>query len=143
MINENIKEELREKGIKNTRAKSILLEVLKKNHKPMDVSALHKESQKTIPLNLVTVYRTLEQFHEKGLVQEFLGKESTKQYEYIDQNTRAHPHFACDKCGLLFCLDALGFDDALYFSNMGARHKVLSINITLSGICESCLLDKN
>ena len=138
-MNETIKEELKEKGIKNTRAKSVLLDILKQNDKPMDVNTLHKESQKITPLNLVTVYRTLEQFHEKGLVQEFLGKESTKQYEYINQNAKAHPHFSCDKCGTLFCLGSLGFDDALYFSNMAARHKVLSISITLSGICDSCL----
>ena len=139
MTNENIKEELKEKGIKNTRAKSVLLSILKQNERPMDVNSLHKESQKITPLNLVTVYRTLEQFHEKGLVQEFLGKESTKQYEYIEQNAQAHPHFSCEKCGGLFCLDSLSFDDALHFANMAARHKVHSINITLSGICESCL----
>ncbi|MBN2815427.1 MAG: transcriptional repressor [Campylobacterales bacterium] len=139
MISETVKEELRDKGIKNTRAKGVLLEILKKVHKPMDVNSLHKESQKVTPVNLVTVYRTLEQFQQKGIVQEFLGKESTKLYEYINKNTKAHPHFSCEKCGTLFCLGALEFDDALYFSNMAKKHKVLSINITLSGICESCL----
>ncbi len=139
MKNETIKEELKEKGIKNTKAKSVLLSILKSNERPMDVNSLHKESQKLTPINLVTVYRTLEQFHEKGLVQEFLGKESTKQYEYIEQNAQAHPHFSCEKCGELFCLKPLGFDDALYYSNMAERHKVHSINITLSGVCEKCL----
>ena len=139
MINESIKEELKEKGIKNTRAKSVLLGILKQNERPMDINSLHKESQKITPLNLVTVYRTLEQFHERGLVQEFLGKESIKQYEYIEQNAQAHPHFSCEKCGELFCLGALSFEDALYFSNMAPHHKLHSINITLSGICESCL----
>lgn len=139
MNDETIKEKLKAKGIKNTRAKSVLLEILKQNEKPMDANALYRESQKMTPLNLVTVYRTLEQFHEKGLVQEFVGKESIKQYEYIDKNAKAHPHFSCDKCGTLYCLDALEFEDALYFSNMAARHKVLAINITLSGICEACL----
>ncbi|MEA1917058.1 MAG: transcriptional repressor [Campylobacterota bacterium] len=138
MNNDAIKEELQAKGIKNTRAKSALLQILKNNRTPMDVNALHKECEKITSVNLVTVYRSLQQFHEKQLVQEFLGKENVTQYEYIDQNTKAHPHFQCEKCDTVFCLGALSFDDALYFSNMANKHKVNSINITLNGVCENC-----
>lgn len=139
MNHDDIKDELKEKGIKNTRAKHTLLHILKSRRTPMDVNSLHKECEKTTPVNLVTVYRTLQQFHEKRLVQEFLDKDSVTQYEYIDQNSRAHPHFQCQKCNTVYCLGALEFDDALYFSNMAKTHKVTSINITLNGICERCL----
>lgn len=139
MNNETIKEELREKGIKNTKAKSILLHILKRSQGPMDVNSLHVECQKETSVNLVTVYRSLQQFHERELVQEFLGKDGAVQYEYIHQGSRAHPHFQCEKCNRVFCLGELGFDDALYFSNMAKQHKVNSINITLNGICQECL----
>lgn len=139
MNNETIKEELREKGIKNTKAKSILLHILKRSQGPMDVNSLHVECQKETSVNLVTVYRSLQQFHERELVQEFLGKDGAVQYEYIHQGSRAHPHFQCEKCNRVFCLGELGFDDALYFSNMAKQHKVNSINITLNGVCENCL----
>lgn len=138
MNNDAIKEELQAKGIKNTRAKSALLNILKNNSAPMDVNTLHKECQKITSVNLVTVYRSLQQFYEKELVQEFLGKDSVSQYEYISQNAKAHPHFQCRKCDKVFCLGALNFDDALYFSGMVNQHKVQSINITLNGICENC-----
>ena len=136
-INE-IKDELKQKGIKNTRAKSALLYILKNNKAPMDVNTLHKECQKTTSVNLATVYRTIQQFHEKNLVQEFLDKDSVTQYEYINQNSRAHPHFQCEKCDTVFCLGELSFDDALYFANMANKHKVNTINITLNGVCEEC-----
>lgn len=138
MDNETIKEELKAKGIKNTRAKSTLLHILKNNKAPMDANTLHKECEKVTSVNLVTVYRSLQQFHEKQLVQEFLGKDSVTQYEYIDQNAKAHPHFQCEKCNTVFCLGELNFDDALYFSNMANNHKVSSINITLNGVCQNC-----
>lgn len=138
MNNDAIKEELRAKGIKNTRAKSTLLHILKQNKAPMDVNTLHKECEKITSVNLVTVYRSLQQFYEKQLVQEFLGKDSVTQYEYIDQNAKAHPHFQCEKCNAVFCLGALNFDDALYFSGMVNKHKINSINITLNGVCENC-----
>ena len=139
MNNDTIKEELREKGIKNTKAKSILLHILKRSKGPMDVNSLHVECQKETSVNLVTVYRSLQQFHERELVQEFLGKDGAVQYEYIHQGSKAHPHFQCEKCNSVLCLGELGFDDALYFSNMAKQHKVKSINITLNGLCEACL----
>lgn len=139
MNNEEIKEELREKGIKNTKAKSILLHILKSSEGPISVNSLHAQCQKETSVNLVTVYRTLQQFYEKKLVQEFLGKDGVIQYEYTRQGTRAHPHFQCEKCNKVICLGELGFDDALYFSNMAKQHRVNTINITLNGVCEECL----
>ncbi|MEN8303826.1 MAG: transcriptional repressor [Campylobacterota bacterium] len=139
MNNEEIKEELREKGIKNTKAKSILLHILKSSEGPIAVNSLHAQCQKETSVNLVTVYRTLQQFYEKKLVQEFLGKDGVIQYEYTRQGTRAHPHFQCEKCNKVICLGELGFDDALYFSNMAKQHRVNTINITLNGVCEECL----
>lgn len=139
MINDTIKEELREKGIKNTKAKGHLLHILKSTKGPLDVNTLHGECQKETSVNLVTVYRSLQQFHERELVQEFLGKDGVVQYEYLHQGSRAHPHFQCEKCNKVMCLGELGFDDALHFSNMAKQHKVKSINITLNGVCEACL----
>lgn len=138
MNNDNIKGELNQKGIKNTRAKSTLLYILKTNQKPMDVNTLYNECKKTTSVNLVTVYRTMQQFHEKQLVQEFLNKDSVAQYEYIDKDSSAHPHFQCKKCNRVFCLGELSFDDALYFANMAKKHQVDSINITLNGTCDEC-----
>ncbi|MGC9350407.1 MAG: Fur family transcriptional regulator [Sulfurovum sp.] len=139
MNSDEIKEELREKGIKNTRAKSLLLYLLKNAEAPMDVNSLHAESQKETSVNLVTVYRTLQQFHEKALVQEFVGQDGVTQYEYRRKGSTAHPHFQCEKCNRVFCLEELDFDAALYFSNMAKEHKVNSVNITLNGVCEACL----
>ena len=138
MINDTIKAELREKGIKNTKAKGILLHILKRNKGPMGVNSLHMECEKETSVNLVTVYRSLQQFHERDLVQEFLGKDGVVQYEYIHIGSKAHPHFQCEKCDKVLCLGELGFDDALHFSNMAKQHKVKSINITLNGVCEEC-----
>lgn len=138
-VSDTIKEELKAKGIKNTKAKNILLHILKQNQSPMDVNTLHQMCQKETSVNLVTVYRTLQQFYEKGLVQEFLRKDGVMQYEYIGHGFKAHPHFQCEKCNRVICLDELGFEDALYFSHMAQQHKVNSIHITLNGVCEACL----
>lgn len=138
MNSNEIKEELNKKGVKNTRAKSLILHILKNSTRPKDASYLHKESCKVAPVNLATVYRTLRQFKEKNIVQEFLSGDGVIQYEYIHQGTKSHPHFQCEACHQVICLGELSFDDALYFSNMAKEHIIKSINITLIGICGYC-----
>ncbi|CAA6818598.1 MAG: Unknown protein [uncultured Sulfurovum sp.] len=138
MNNNQIKEELNQKGIKNTKAKSVLLQILKSSKAPQDVSNLHKACSQITSVNLATIYRSLRQFNEKDIVQEFLSSEGVAQYEYIHQGAKSHPHFECESCHSVFCLGELQFDDALYFSNMAKQNKINSINITLTGLCESC-----
>ena len=138
MNSNEIKEELNQKGIKNTKAKSILLHILKNSHAPKDVSTLHEACSQTTSVNLATVYRSLRQFNEKNIVQEFLGSDGVAQYEYIHQGAKSHPHFECESCRQVFCLGELQFDDAIYFSNMAKKHKINAINLTLTGVCEHC-----
>ena len=138
MNNNEIKEELNQKGIKNTSAKSLLLHILKNSKAPKDVSGLHNECLETTSVNLATIYRSLRQFKEKGMVQEFLGNDGLIRYEYIYQGATSHPHFQCERCHEVICLGELHFNDALYFSNMVKAHTVNSINIMLIGTCESC-----
>ena len=83
MDTESIKNELRNSGIKNTRAKSVLLHILKNSNAPIDVSTLHAQSQQETPVNLVTVYRSLQQFNEKNLVQEFHGQYLVQVYKAV------------------------------------------------------------
>ena len=138
MNNNEIKEELNQKGIKNTKAKSILLHILKSSHTPKDANSLHEACSKMTSVNLVTIYRSLRQFNEKNIVQEFLGSDGVAQYEYIHQGAKSHPHFECEVCHQVSCLGELQFEDALHFSNMAKKHKINTINITLRGLCETC-----
>lgn len=139
MENDNkTKEELHFFGIKNTKNKAILLEFLKNSTMPLTASELHLKCSQESKMDVATVYRTLQQFKEKSILKEILGGDSVVRYEYVGQDSKPHPHFQCEQCRELICLDALGFEDALYFSNMAKQHKIHSINITLSGICEGC-----
>lgn len=141
MNSNEIKEELNQKGIKNTKAKSVLLQILKSARTPKDASNLHKECSEVTPVNIATIYRSLRQFNEKKIVQEFLANDGVVKYEYIHQGAKSHPHFQCESCKKVFCLSELEFNDAIYFANMAKQHKINSINITLTGICEACQKD--
>ncbi len=138
MENEQIKPELHSIGIKNTPKKGVILKIMSQTTTPINATKLHLECKKELDVDIVTIYRTLAQFKEKGIVREFLGSDGLINYEYTGNKPLSHPHFQCDSCHSVYCLGELGFDDGLYFSNMAKRHRINRINITLSGVCESC-----
>lgn len=132
------KTQLNSIGVKNTPQKATILKFISESSVPITVNDLHLMCIKELVMDIATVYRTLQQFKEKGIVHTLSGSEGVVHYEYTGQNFHSHPHFQCERCHEFICLEALGFEDAIYFSNMAKNHKVNSINITLSGVCERC-----
>jgi Fur family iron response transcriptional regulator len=60
---------------------------------------LHEEAlAKKVPVSLATVYNTLHQFTEAGLLRE-VAVEGAK--TYFDTNTSNHYHFFCEQSGTL------------------------------------------
>jgi Fur family transcriptional regulator, iron response regulator len=65
--------------------------------------ALHEEAQaRKVPVSLATVYNTLHQFTEAGLLRE-VAVEGAK--TYFDTNTSNHYHFFCEHSGRLMDID--------------------------------------
>jgi Fur family iron response transcriptional regulator len=65
--------------------------------------ALHEEAQlRKVPVSLATVYNTLHQFTEAGLLRE-VAVEGAK--TYFDTNTSNHYHFFCEHSGRLMDIE--------------------------------------
>ena len=100
------------------------------------ISAYQLHDALSQSIDLATVYRILSHFKEKGLVREIRSIGGTGFYELACKHHPVHPHFRCERCDDLICLDDLDFDKALDSLSL----KNISINaITLSGCCENCL----
>ena len=64
---------------------------------------LHEEALASkVPVSLATVYNTLHQFTEAGLLRE-VAVEGAK--TYFDTNTSNHYHFFCERSGQLLDID--------------------------------------
>ena len=64
---------------------------------------LHEEAvERNVPVSLATVYNTLHQFTEAGLLRE-VAVEGAK--TYFDTNTSNHYHFFCENSGNLLDID--------------------------------------
>ena len=83
---------LRRSGLRPTRQRMALAELLfAKGDRHLTVEELHEEAQVAgVPVSLATVYNTLHQFTEAGMIR-VLAVESAR--TYFDTNVSDHHHF--------------------------------------------------
>ncbi len=87
-----LSDKLRNSGLRPTRQRLSLAHLLfSKGNRHVSAEALHEEAVVAgIPVSLATVYNTLHQFNEAGLLRA-VAVESSK--TYFDTNTSDHHHF--------------------------------------------------
>lgn len=94
----NIREMLRGAGLRPTRQRVALGDLLfARGHRHISAEGLHEEAiTARVPVSLATVYNTLHQFTEVGLLRE-IAVDGTK--TYFDTNIDDHHHFFDETTG--------------------------------------------
>ena len=92
---------LRERGVRLTRQRRILLELLDRSGRHLDAETLFQMAQEKDPrINRVTVYRTLKLLKKGGLVDELdLMHYGGDQHYYETRTKQEHAHVICLRCG--------------------------------------------
>ncbi len=92
---------LRERGVRLTRQRRILLELIDNSGLHLDAESLYKMAREKDPkLNRVTVYRTLKLLKEGGLVDELdLAHFDGEKHYYETRLKQEHAHIICLRCG--------------------------------------------
>src|SRR3954454_21401978 len=98
---ESIRGSLKDKGVRLTRQRQILLELIDQSGEHLDAEKLfHMAQEKDPKLNRVTVYRTLKLLKEGGLVDELdLMHYGGDQHYYETRLKQEHAHVICLRCG--------------------------------------------
>lgn len=98
---EDTQSSLRQRGVRLTRQRQILLELIDKSGQHLDAERLFQLAKERDPkLNRVTVYRTLKMLKEGGLVDELdLMHVSGEQHYYETRLKQEHAHIICLRCG--------------------------------------------
>jgi Fur family iron response transcriptional regulator len=101
---ENIAGRLRAAGLRPTRQRVALARLLfDGGNRHVTAELLHEEAHRSkVPVSLATVYNTLHQFTQVGLLRE-VAVEGAK--AYFDTNTSNHYHFFCEHSGMLMDID--------------------------------------
>jgi Fur family transcriptional regulator, ferric uptake regulator len=92
---------LREQGVRLTRQRQILLDLIDQTGEHLDAERLYQMAKERDPkLNRVTVYRTLKMLKAGGLVDELdLMHYSGDQHYYETRLKQEHAHVVCLRCG--------------------------------------------
>jgi Fur family transcriptional regulator, iron response regulator len=104
LTGQDIAERLRGAGLRPTRQRVALARLLfEAGDRHVTAELLHEEAQgRKVPVSLATVYNTLHQFTEVGLLRE-VAVEGAK--TYFDTNTSNHYHFFCEHSGKLLDIE--------------------------------------
>jgi Fur family ferric uptake transcriptional regulator len=96
-----IKDSLRESGVRLTRQRKILLDLIDTSGRHLDAESLYQMAKEKDPkLNRVTVYRTLKLLKASGLVDELdLMHYGGDQHYYETRLKQEHAHIICLRCG--------------------------------------------
>ncbi len=92
---------LQKRGIRLTRQRQLLLDLIEKSGEHLDAETLYKLANAQDPkLNRVTVYRTIKMLKEGGMVDELdLMHFGGDQHYYETRNKQEHAHIICLRCG--------------------------------------------
>ncbi len=92
---------LRQRGVRLTRQRRILLDLIDQSGRHLDAESLYQLAKEKDPkLNRVTVYRTLKLLKEGGLVDELdLMHYAGDQHFYETRLKQEHAHIVCLRCG--------------------------------------------
>jgi Fur family ferric uptake transcriptional regulator len=90
-----------ENGVRLTRQRAILLELIDQTGEHLDAESLYQRAKEKDPkLNRVTVYRTLKLLKHGGLVDELdLMHFGGDQHYYETRRKQEHAHVICLRCG--------------------------------------------
>ncbi len=101
MPSPGIQDSHRERGVRLTRQRRILLDLIDRSGLHLDAESLYQLAKEKDPkLNRVTVYRSLKLFKEGGLVDELdLMHHSGDQHYYETRLKKEHAHVICLRCG--------------------------------------------
>src|SRR5712692_6330261 len=96
-----IQDSLRERGVRLTRQRRILLDLIDHSGRHLDAESLYQMAKEKDPkLNRVTVYRTLKLLKIGGLVDELdLMHYGGDQHYYETRLKQEHAHVICLRCG--------------------------------------------
>ena len=96
-----IKDSLKQQGVRLTRQRKILLDLIDQSGQHLDAERLFTLAREKDPkLNRVTVYRTLKLLKEGGLVDELdLMHQAGEQHYYETRRKQEHAHVICLGCG--------------------------------------------
>lgn len=132
---------LRRIGLRRTPIRLTVIDILVKSGRPLSVPQILAKMKGAA--DTVTVYRTLHTFVRKKLVHRVRGGEDRSWlYAISDSPQRPehlHPHFVCDGCGKVECLEESQIPSTFLGSlGVSGDYLIRWPEVVLHGLCPRC-----
>ncbi len=90
------------------------------------------------PMNKVTVYRILDDLVRLGLVRRLPSEGAAAHYELACEHHPPHPHFQCQACGEVQCLEPVPLDHIWRKIKDPRGNRADRLEIRVAGLCSKC-----
>jgi len=134
----NYSDGLKKSGLKNTKHRLALLEILQKSEQPLSAEQVYlKLKENHISIHLSTVYRTLETLAAKSLINKLnLSGNSVTLFEY---NRKVHSHhLVCMGCNKILTIEHCPLENYEKTLAQNTQFVVLGHRLDIYGYCPKC-----
>lgn len=143
MNEEKVKDLLREKGLKVTSQRLMVLNILSAHgDEHLTVEEIYDLAKEESPeIGLATIYRTVQVLLELHVIEKVTFDDGFARYELNGEETGSghrHHHAICTQCGKVYSLetDLLDTLEKLVFESLG--FEVTDHEVKLYGLCSAC-----
>lgn len=143
MNEEKVKDLLREKGLKVTSQRLMVLNILSAHgDEHLTVEEIYDLAKEESPeIGLVTIYRTVQVLLELHVIEKVTFDDGFARYELNGEETGSghrHHHAICTQCGKVYSLetDLLDTLEKQVFESLG--FEVTDHEVKLYGLCSAC-----
>ena len=132
----NAEELLKQKGVRPTANRILILKTLQNEHRPMSLSAMEAI---LLPMDKSSIFPVLTRFLEHDIVHAFEDGKGALNYELCSHHdshdhTASHAHFYCEKCARTFCLKDIPVENVALPDGFKAN----SLSFIIKGECPEC-----
>lgn len=123
-------------GLKKTKARYAILHIFDEVKRPLDVAEIVQYLEKhDSAVDQATVYRILDAFHKKGVINQFEFQEGKFRYELAGSD---HHHLICENCGRIEDISDCGIDRWEKEIKKRKGFIVKRHALEFFGVCQSC-----
>ena len=127
---------LKNAALKSTKKRRLLLFLLQKQARPMTAEELHALAEPILPMNVSTVYRTLNTLTEKEILIRSVRQDG-KAYYALAKKDHFH-RLVCDLCGMVIPIDTCPLSELEETLRKKTGFRITGHSLEFTGLCPAC-----